>query len=394
VFSGLRRLLGSSADNTLQWRMRAAVETGHEVLWEISPVGEFRFASPAAVALFGYTADELPGENLRLLLHPHEYERMQKVLRDSTLTASGWRDERFRCVTKDGTERWVQTSAVACLDSRQRVVGFTGTSRLWLESAEQMHNRRNEIQDSVLRMLANHAMRTVFQPIISLDSGKLLGAEALTRFDSEDAQPPDVWFRNAAEVGMSADLEIAALCRALDNSPVLPDQIYVAVNTSPRAAVTVDFAEALTRCPIAPERLVIEVTEHEEIHDYVPIRKALRDLRDAGVRVAVDDAGAGYSSFRHIVQLEPDIIKLDRTIIEGIHMDPARRALAAAVVMFGLEMDAVIVAEGIESEAELRTAQDLGIDAAQGFLIGRPTADVPRWSEWARTGATALVGRG
>ena len=101
-----------------------------------------------------------------------------------------------------------------------------------------------------------------------------------------------------------------------------------------------------------------------------------------GVRLAVDDAGAGFASFRHILRLCPEYIKLDRTLIENIAEDPARRALAAAVVLFALEMGSAVVAEGVETLAELRTAQTLGIDAAQGFLLGRPTDDWNTWAEW------------
>ncbi|MDQ1700877.1 MAG: hypothetical protein QOF57_129, partial [Frankiaceae bacterium] len=96
-------------------------------------------------------------------------------------------------------------------------------------------------------------------------------------------------------------------------------------------------------------------------------------------RLAVDDAGAGFASFRHVVQLRPDQIKLDRDLVSGIDTDPARRALASAVVLFSLEVGAGVIAEGVETEAELDVCQSLSIDAAQGFYIAPPAAGVPEW---------------
>jgi EAL domain-containing protein (putative c-di-GMP-specific phosphodiesterase class I) len=130
------------------------------------------------------------------------------------------------------------------------------------------------------------------------------------------------------------------------------------------------------------DRVVLEITEHVSVPDYDVLAARADDLRGLGVRLAVDDAGAGFASFRHILRLCPEYIKLDRTLIENISEDPARRALAAAVVLFAFEMGSAVVAEGVETLAELRTAQTLGIDAAQGFLLGRPTDDWSTWAEW------------
>lgn len=127
---------------------------------------------------------------------------------------------------------------------------------------------------------------------------------------------------------------------------------------------------------------MLEVTERHEVGNYGPLADALAPLRRAGLRIAVDDAGAGFASMRHILQLKPDLIKLDREIIAGIDTDPAQRALGAAMVGFSSEIGAALVAEGIETEAELAAVTELGMTAAQGYLIGRPSLSPEDWASW------------
>jgi EAL domain-containing protein (putative c-di-GMP-specific phosphodiesterase class I) len=125
----------------------------------------------------------------------------------------------------------------------------------------------------------------------------------------------------------------------------------------------------------------VELTEHSAVEDYDALEGALRPLREVGLRIAVDDAGAGYATFRHILRLQPDFIKLDRSLISGIDGDPARRALAGAVVAFAREMRGVVVAEGIERSGELAVLLGLGVDAGQGYLLGRPSTDQRDWRD-------------
>jgi EAL domain-containing protein (putative c-di-GMP-specific phosphodiesterase class I) len=121
---------------------------------------------------------------------------------------------------------------------------------------------------------------------------------------------------------------------------------------------------------------VVEITEHELIEDYAHLLDALTPLRTAGIRLAVDDAGSGYASLRHILSLQPDIIKLDIALTRGVDTDPVRRALASALVGFARDTGSVIVAEGIETSAELAALQRLGVPLGQGFYLARP-GDLP-----------------
>lgn len=250
--------------------------------------------------------------------------------------------------------------------------------------------RRADLAAWIGRLLASADLRIVFQPIIATDTGRLVGAEALSRFEAANPadlpEPPDAVFADAARVGLGVDLELLAVRCALAAADALPRDVYVSLNVSPAALLAPELTGCLLGAGLAPERIVLEVTEHVSVLDYDELAARARELRGLGFRLAVDDAGAGFSSFRHILRLGPEYIKLDRTLIENIADDPARRALAAAVVLFAFEMGSAVVAEGVETMAELRAAQTLGIDAVQGFLLGRPTDDWATWAEWHSNG--------
>ncbi len=210
----------------------------------------------------------------------------------------------------------------------------------------------------------------VHQPIHLLPGREIVGFECLSRFSAVPQRTPDVWFAEADEVGLREALEIAALRKALASLPDLPAGAYCSINASP-ATIRGDALPALLA--IAPaDRLVIELTENATVDDYDALSDALAPLRARGFRLAVDDAGAGYASMQHILQLRPDIIKLDMNLTRDIDSDPARKALASALIGFAHDVGSVIVAEGVETEAELRVLQALGADAVQGYLLGRP----------------------
>jgi EAL domain-containing protein (putative c-di-GMP-specific phosphodiesterase class I) len=126
-----------------------------------------------------------------------------------------------------------------------------------------------------------------------------------------------------------------------------------------------------------PASLVVEITEHVAVEDYDALSRVLRRFRDAGLRLAVDDAGAGYASLRHILKLRPDYIKIDLSLVRDIHLDPARQALVASLVSFARTVDAVLVGEGVEQQAELDMLVTLGVRQMQGFLLCPPCANPP-----------------
>ena len=128
---------------------------------------------------------------------------------------------------------------------------------------------------------------------------------------------------------------------------------------------------------VDPRDLVIEITEHAAVDDYEALATALRRHRAAGLRIAVDDAGAGYASLRHILKLRPDFIKIDLSLVRDIHLDPVRQALVTALVTFASTVGAVLVAEGVEAQAELDMLVGLGVRHMQGYLLCPPCTDPP-----------------
>jgi EAL domain-containing protein (putative c-di-GMP-specific phosphodiesterase class I)/response regulator of citrate/malate metabolism len=224
--------------------------------------------------------------------------------------------------------------------------------------------------------LAPGAIELVFQAIFGLSDREIVGHEALARFVPPPRRGPDEWFAEALEIGRSIELELAALRAASAAVRVAGDGIaagaFVSLNASPATILSDGFVDALACVP--SDRLVVEVTEHAPISDYVAFARALAGLRARGARLAVDDVGAGYASLRHIVDLGADIIKIDLSLTRGIDADPSRRAVTAALVSFAAETGASVVAEGIETEAELETMRELGVGYGQGYLLARPVA--------------------
>ncbi|ATN36202.1 hypothetical protein ACO34A_20650 [Rhizobium sp. ACO-34A] len=243
----------------------------------------------------------------------------------------------------------------------------------------------------ILDALERDGLTMVYQPIVSLGDGKVVGFEALARFPFTPSRPPNIWFAEAFEVGRGTELELKAVRLGLEDIRGLPEGSYLALNVSPATLLDPHFAE-LMRDQLL-ERVVIEVTEHAGIHDYDRLAAALAPLRALGMRLAVDDAGAGYASLRHILNLKPDIIKLDAELCRDIEDDPVRRALAASLVNFTRDIRCTLVAEGVETAATLEALKALGIGAAQGFHMGRPmpAANLGEWRPRLAENAPPLV---
>ncbi len=226
----------------------------------------------------------------------------------------------------------------------------------------QADRRRAAVEHS----LSAEGFASVFQAIVRLGDGQEVGYEALTRF--ADGIRPDLRFAEAADVDLGIELELATMRAALDNASALPSGGFLSVNVSPALAAT---GGALSELLEAYERpVVLELSEHDRVEDYQALRQALEPLPE--LQLSVDDAGSGFSSLRHVLALEPDFMKLDRSWVSGIDSDPARQSLVAGLAHFSGTTGCRLIAEGIESESELRTLRGLGVELGQGFLLGRP----------------------
>jgi PAS domain S-box-containing protein len=221
-------------------------------------------------------------------------------------------------------------------------------------------------------LIGARAFDPVFQPIVELSSGAVVGYEALTRF--HDNTDPAERFAAAREAGLGRVLEQATMQAALDEAVALPEKAWLALNVSADLALHGTRLRRLISDQTRP--LVLEITEHEPVADPAAIRGAVVRLGDQlrTLRIAVDDAGAGFNGLRFILELAPDLIKLDRTLIADIEKDPAKQALVVGMRHFANKLGAQLVAEGVETEAALATLNTLGVTYGQGHLLGRPEA--------------------
>ena len=231
---------------------------------------------------------------------------------------------------------------------------------------------RGRLRREIRSVIDRSALTSALQPIFDLERLQPVGYEALARFPNHSTRQVPDWFADAATVGLRAELELTAVATGMESLDALPPDTFLSVNASPELLRERTLADMIAGA--ASRRVVLEVTEHAEVADYETLVTRLHNLREVGCRIAVDDAGAGYASLRHILRLRPDYIKLDMTLTQGIDRDPDRRALASSLLTFAREVSATVIAEGIETEAELETLRSLGATLGQGYYLARPHA--------------------
>jgi EAL domain-containing protein (putative c-di-GMP-specific phosphodiesterase class I)/putative methionine-R-sulfoxide reductase with GAF domain len=239
------------------------------------------------------------------------------------------------------------------------------------------------VRDAVEHLCRPGTVSAVVQPVVRTADQLIVGYEALARMPTLPARPPDWWLARAGEVGLRSQLEIACLQAAVALGPT-PDDRLLFVNLSPSLLadpLALDLLDQL------PDRLVIELTEQEAVEDYDALRRDLVPWLSRGVRIAIDDTGAGYSSLRHVIELTPDFLKLDRELVRDLDSDRNRRALVSAVAAFASEVGTSVIAEGVETATELGVLRDAEVDLVQGYLLARPGPAWPTVSPGAGAGS-------
>jgi EAL domain-containing protein (putative c-di-GMP-specific phosphodiesterase class I) len=240
---------------------------------------------------------------------------------------------------------------------------------------------RNRIE----AILADRMLMTAFQPIRRIPEGEVIGVEALTRFVSDDGASADHWFSEAESVGLGTDLELAALHRALSAAQAVPGHMFIALNLTPATCADPRIPGLLEHSRLAMDRIVIDLNGAVPADHYATLTAAIAPLRRRGLRIAVNGAEVGFTSMDQVLELHPDIIKLDRSFIAGIESSPGQRLRAAAMNELARHVDAVIGAQGIETQEELDAVTELGMVAAQGYLLGRPSVHPLDWNAWIRS---------
>ncbi|MDE1467191.1 sensor domain-containing phosphodiesterase [Aurantiacibacter sp. D1-12] len=246
---------------------------------------------------------------------------------------------------------------------------FAGLAAERIESALESDILLEEARKRVESMLDGHGVSTFQQPIISFETGLPVGVECLSRFPDLTKRGPDAWFEDAELVGLGQELELTAVRCALESLSHIPEGLYATINVSPQTVASGKVRELLEASDA--KNLVVEITEHCQVDDFEELAREIAALKPH-TKIAIDDVGTGYAGLRHIVDLQPDILKMDMVLTRGIEADPARKAMTAALVQLAKEIGCTVVAEGIETKDEARAMKKLGVDCGQGYLYSRP----------------------
>ncbi len=226
----------------------------------------------------------------------------------------------------------------------------------------------------VLRLIGAAEMQVALQPVLDLATGATVGQEALARFAGRI--PTDRWFRAAGLHGLGLELERETLSRALDRVADLTGEQFLAINASPASLRDPQVLALMHAADLS--RVVVEITEHDAVDDYEDTRLVLASLRRAGARIAVDDVGAGFASLLHVLLLQPDVVKLDTSLIRDVHESPRQLAIVRALVTFSDEVGAVVLAEGVEVAEQVPALLAAGVTLGQGWHLGVPVITAVR----------------
>ncbi|SHE46660.1 EAL domain, c-di-GMP-specific phosphodiesterase class I (or its enzymatically inactive variant) [Loktanella atrilutea] len=219
-------------------------------------------------------------------------------------------------------------------------------------------------------VIADRDFQLLLQPIVALADDTVMGAEALCRFRPTPYRSPDTWFAEARTVGLDRRLDRVVIAKTLELLPELPQALKLAINVAPDTLINADLPRLIDG-PFS-DRIIFELTDHAGIGSLQAMLPEMKALRSLGAQIAVDDLGTDPNSLNAVLQIKPDIVKLDRDLIRGLHMDPVNQALTAGILHFSKAIGARVVAEGIERTEEAAALRAFGVDYGQGFLLGRP----------------------
>ncbi len=223
-------------------------------------------------------------------------------------------------------------------------------------------------------------LHVALQPIVSLDSGRLVGAESVCRFPG--MRPPRWPVAGGRRAGLGPALELAAASAAFDTGALLAPPTFLSVEVSPGIVSGPVLAGVLERSHLSPERIVLALSGPVAVALARGLVRALNPLRERGVRLALDASQVADDSFSQLLALRPDVIRFGRPLIAGVARDPARRAVLVATNLRALEIGAKVVAADLEKPVALETVRSVGISYGQGCLLGHPTTDQTTWRSW------------
>jgi EAL domain-containing protein (putative c-di-GMP-specific phosphodiesterase class I) len=250
------------------------------------------------------------------------------------------------------------------------------------QKLQRLMRNKEKLQELIIK----ESIRTVFQPIVHLEKNEIIGYEALSRGPvGTDYENPNILFDAAVEAELVFELDRLCRTMALRNSKGLKPEHKLFINCMPSAVLDPEFKEVylesfLKEMKLKPFNIVIEVTEREAIENYELFKEAVEYYSNFGFSIAVDDTGAGYSSLETVIELKPHFVKLDISIVRGLDKNMLKQELVKAISTLSREMGSTVIAEGIETESELRTLLEIGIPVGQGFLFAKPGTPFPQIS--------------
>jgi len=345
--------------------------------------GYFIRLNPAWTETLGYDLEELRGRPFIDFVHPDDRDATNAEAARQVNEGQTVLNFQNRYRHRDGSYRWLEWTSTPSADgTRLYAMARDITARKQederlaaiMAPARAAQRRRAEAHRRIEAVIALRAFAPVFQPIVELATQRIVGFEALTRF--HDGCRPDEMFAVALDCGLGIELETVTLEAALQSARRLPASAWLSLNVSP--PLVADRAALGSLLASTSRPVVLEITEHEAITEYSTLREAVLRL-GTDIRLAVDDAGAGVANFNHLVELRPNFVKIDTSLVRGVDADLSRRAVVVGLIHFAAEAGCEVIAEGIETQAERRTIVELGVSLGQGYLLAKP-APAETWS--------------
>jgi EAL domain-containing protein (putative c-di-GMP-specific phosphodiesterase class I) len=303
-------------------------------------------------------------------------ERLQDRIRTQLREKPAWlRQERFGCFVGsailDGTDPGqIETRVWAALDRAL---------------ADALHSRDvagSSRADLVRDLIASGSLHAVYQPIADLEHRAVLGYEALSRPEMEAFRKPDSMLKAAADSGLLWAAERLCRRRIIEGiSGKLGRAQYLFMNVEPESLEDPEFRDAqilqvFERAGLAPERIVLEMTEHSSVNDFSSFRKTIFFFRSLGFKIAIDDMGAGFSGLKSLAEINPEFIKVDLSLVRDIHLSPIKQEMLAMIQQFASNTGSTLISEGVEKLEEARTLRKLAIRFAQGYLFAHPSREL------------------
>jgi PAS domain S-box-containing protein len=365
--ANLARLAQSERD------FRFIAEDSVDMISTHAPNGDYTFVSNSVRDLLGYGPDELVGRSSYVFFHPDDVPTIEGSHAETLIGPDVVRTT-YRLRHAEGHHIWVETKSKT---NRRGASGEVETIQCITRAASEDDTvreiaRRDETatRERIERCIGTGGPSIVYQPIIDLEQGAVAAIEALSRFPfAGSGRTPDIWFDDAWRVGRGLDLELLAIERALPALSLIPAGWALTINASP---LTVQSPRLLDLLRSNGERVIVELTEHASVKDVGAFVAAVTDLKAIGTRLAIDDVGAGFAGLSRLLDLDPDIIKLDLGITRHIDSDPKRQALTSAFVAFAEEAGILLVAEGVETREEETALRERGVGLAQGYRFAKP----------------------